>query len=140
MTPETALIAAVQAALLAAPPVASKVGEKVFDEVPADDVPGKPPLVYIGPINRQRLNDPAGEAAWAMRMRLYVESAEFGRLEAWDITDAVSECLEGSELALAAPFECVDVLRVIQAGDVFDQDGFKTVFLDVGTTIQKGEP
>ena len=137
MTPETAFLEAIQAALLASDAVTALVGEKVFDEVPSD---GSPPLIFVGPISRQRANDPAGNAAWTLRARIYAESTGFGRREAWEIANAAGDALEGAELSLADPFQAVDIVRTIQGGDVFDDQGrFKTVFLDVGTTVQRLE-
>lgn len=138
MTPETAFMAAVQAVLLANEDVAALVGEQVFDEVPADKSPGKPPYIFVGPINRQRVEPIGMNRIWTMRMRLYAESVGFGRKEAWAIGDAAAAALDGVELVLPDPFVASDIVRVSQAGDVLDDaNRFKTVFVDLVTTIER---
>ncbi len=138
MTPETAFMEAIQATLLADTDVAALVGEQVFDEVPADNDPAEPPYLYVGPINRQRV-EPIGEnRIWTVRMRLYAESVGFGRKEAWAIGDAAAAALDGVELVLPDPFVVSDIVRVTQAGDVLDDaNRFKTVFIDLITTIER---
>lgn len=137
MTPETALLDAVLAALTAAPAVAAIVDDKVLDEVPNDRSPVKPPYVYAGPINRQRVPDTCARA-WTMRMRLYAVSTGFGRREAWTLADAVVAALSRAELALPDPLEAVDPVTVTQAGDVINPPAPKTAFVDITVTILEG--
>ena len=134
MTPENALLDAVLAALAADPAVSAIVGDKVVDEVPADRSPVKPPYVYAGPINRQRVPDTCARA-WAMRMRVYAVSTGFGRRQAWDLADAVVRALHHVELTLPTPLEAVDRITVTQAGDVITPPAPKTAFVDITVTI-----
>lgn len=134
MSPETALLEAVQAALLADTGVSAIVGEKVFDAVPGDDEPGKPPLIYAGPFNRRRFED----VAWTVTGRFFVQSVAFDRKQAWAIAEAAILVVDMAEIEFAAPFHAADVVRVSQAGDVLNQEGgFHAVFFDVTTTVQK---
>ena len=137
MTPENALLDAVLAALAADPAVSAIVGDKVMDEVPADRSPVKPPYVYAGPINRQRVPDTCARA-WAMRMRVYAVSTGFGRREAWTLADAVVKALHRAELNLSEPLEAVDPVTVAQAGDVINPPAPKTAFVDITVTIMEG--
>ena len=134
MSPETALLEAVQAALLANADVAALVGEKVFDAVPGDDQPGTPPLIYAGPFNRRRYQD----VAWTVTGRFFVQSTGFDRREAWNIAETAIQAVDEIEPTLAGPFAVADMVRVSQAGDVLTKEGgFHSVFFDLTTTIQR---
>lgn len=137
MTPETALLDAVTAALKADQSVTAVVNGAVLDEVPADRSPVKPPYVYVGPINSTPID--ACATAWRLRMRLYAVSTAFGRRQAWDLAYAVRHALDGLELNLAAPLEAVDPIGVIQSGDVINPANPKTAFLDIEVTVQEHE-
>jgi hypothetical protein len=140
MSPEIALQTMVVELLKADAAVAAIVGEKVVDEVPADRAPDYPPLVEMGPINRTRVEG-CGRS-WLVRMRLFCTSTEFGRVEAWDLADAVVLALDddperGPPPALPAPFHIADALRVVQAGDVIDPLQIKSVFVDVQAIVAR---
>jgi hypothetical protein len=133
MTPETALQEALIAVLRADPAVTALVGDNVFDEVPGDEA--KPPHVYLGPVNRTRLE--ACRRTFTIRMRWFAESIDFGRLEAWEIADAVGEALEGLEPDLGDAFACEEPIRITQAGDTIDPLEPKAVFIDCTTTVSR---
>jgi len=145
MSPEIALQSAVVDRLGADMAVMAIVAGRIFDQVPADRAPGEPPYVEIGPINRTRFEGCA--AGWLIRMRLYATSTDFGRVEAWNLADAIVAALDdridetGAQaveaLALAAPFRILDSLRVVQAGDVVDPLQIKSVFVDVQAVIAR---
>jgi hypothetical protein len=139
MSPEIALQTAVIDLLKADAAVAAIVGDGVVDEVPADREPDMP-LVEIGPINRTRVEG-CGRA-WLIRMRLFCTSIAFGRVEAWELADAVVLALDddperGPPPALSAPFHIADSLRVVQAGDVIDPLQIKSVFVDVQAIVAR---
>lgn len=140
MSPEIALQSAVIELLKADAAVAALVGDKVLDEVPADQAPSLPPLVEIGPINRGRVEG-CGRAV-EIRMRLFCTSTAFGRIEAWEIADAVWTALDddperGPPPTLPAPFYIADSLRCIQSGDVIDPLQIKSVFVDVRAIVAR---
>lgn len=137
MTPETALLDAVTAALLATAGVTGLVGQKVFDQVPDDKQAPRPPYLYVGPINRTRVTEVCDGGAWALRARLYAVSTGFGRKQAWEMADAVARALDGQELDLPDPFTAVDPVRVTQAGDVLTPASPKAIFVDIAVTIQE---
>ena len=93
MSPEIALQSAVVDCLGADMAVMAIVAGRIFDQVPADRAPGEPPYVEIGPINRTRFEGCA--AGWLIRMRLYATSTDFGRVEAWNLADAIVAALDG---------------------------------------------
>lgn len=136
MTPERALQEAITTLLLGDPAVSAIVGQKIFDEVPSDKSDA-PPWVYLGPISRRRLDGAGCDQAWTITMRLYAASTKFGRKDAWELGNAVSEALEGQEPALAGSYAVAQELRCIQAGDVIAPATPKTVFVDVTTIIAK---
>lgn len=139
MSPEIALQEAVVALLKADTDVAALVADRVFDEVPADRLPGTPPYIEIGPINRTRIEG-CGKS-WLIRMRLFATSTEFGRVEAWALADAMILALDDDPERgvpdLPAPFAIADSLRVIQAGDVVDPLQIKSVFVDVQAIVSR---
>jgi hypothetical protein len=139
VTPETALLKAAVAALKDAAGVTDLVAERVYDDVP-DERSGEqtPPYIYIGPINRSRI-ETGCDPQWTMRMRVYAVSTAFGRLEAWDVANAVAEALEGKVLTLDQPFHCGDIVRAVQAGDVIDPSNPKATFVDISTIVAKGD-
>lgn len=126
----------VTALLLADPAVAAIVGEKIFDELPAHERQGgpAPPWVFFGPVNRRRLETGCART-WIVTSRLFAASTAFGRREAWQLTDAMNEALEGAEPDLGDDFAIVEEIRCIQAGDAVLPGSPKTVFLDITATI-----
>lgn len=143
MAPEIALQSAIVDLLKADAAVAAIVGEKIFDQVPADRVPGEPPYIEIGPINRTRFEGCA--KAWMIRLRLYATSTDFGRVQAWCLADAMADLLDDRDAeglpktapTLPAPYRILDALRVVQAGDVVDPLQIKAVFVDVQAVVAR---
>lgn len=143
MAPEIALQKAIVERLLADAAVAAIVQDRIFDEVPADRLPGKPPYIEIGPINRTRFEG-CGRA-WQIRIRLFATSVEFGRVEAWALADAMADALDDrgdgetpvDPPELAAPWRITDSLRVTQGGDVIDPLQIKSVFVDVQAVVAR---
>lgn len=135
MTPELALFDAITGILLADPTVSGIVGGKVFDEIPADEHDARsPPWVYLGPVSRRRMEAGCG-SMWAITLRLYAASTDFGRREAWALGSGIAAALEGQEPTLAAPYRLVETLRCTQAGDVIAPPEPKAVYVDVTTII-----
>lgn len=135
MTLNEALQGALVDLLRADTALAALVGDNVFDEVPADGAGVAPPYVYLGPINLARV-ETCGPA-WTVRMRWFAESADYGRLEAWQVAEAVMDAIEDAEPALPDPWSVAEPIRVTQAGDVIDPLNPKTVFVDLTTTVTK---
>lgn len=134
MTPETALQAAIVTILRDAGALDPLIGDKVFDEVPET---AAPPYIYLGPINRTRF-ETGCDPLWTVRMRLYVISEDFGRLQGWDVIDAMARTLEGQFPDLSASGHAVqEPIRVIQAGDVVDPQALKSMFLDVTAVVAR---
>lgn len=140
MTPEIALQIAVVDRLKADSAVAALVTDRVWDEVPTprqgEEVPV--PYVYIGPIQRTRVEtdyslDPIG----ALRMRLYAVSTNFGRVEAWEVANAVAGALEGFTPSLSSPYAAQDMIRAGPLGDVVEPLNPKSVFVDITVPVGK---
>jgi Protein of unknown function (DUF3168) len=108
----------------------------VHDQVPAGPAPASAPYVYLGPVNRTRI-ETGGEPAWEWRLRLFVIATDFDRDTAWELAEAVIDALEGEQPALAGGHELFDLLRVRQAGDVIEPVNPKAVFVDVGVLLNK---
>ncbi|UHC14426.1 DUF3168 domain-containing protein [Methylobacterium currus] len=126
MTPELRLRDAVLDRLRATPAVSDVVGEKVYDDVPADGEPDLP-WIFAGPLNATRL-EVGGLPAWDLRLRIFIESAAFDRDQAWSLARAAMRAVEGFE---PAEVGFCDRLSVRQAGDVISPLTIKAVFFDV---------
>lgn len=143
MAPEIALQSAIIDLLAADAAVKAIVGANILDQVPADRLPATPPYIEIGPINRTRFEGCAG--AWLIRVRIYATSTDFGRVQAWDLADAIATLLDDRDdeglpkpsLGLPAPYRIVDALRVVQAGDIVDPLQIKSVFVDVQAVVSR---
>jgi hypothetical protein len=138
MNSKQALQAAIVALLAADERLTALIGpDKVFDEIPEDDrgnATAEPPYVYFGPIGSGRV-ETGGFPASAVTARLYGVSTAFGRVEAWDIVEAMHLALEGQEPELAAPFEIAAPLRFARDGDVIDPANPKAAFIDFTSTV-----
>lgn len=143
MSPEIALQSTIINLLAADAAITAIVGTNILDQVPADRLPASPPYIEIGPINRTRFE--GCTAGWLIRIRLYATSTDFGRVQAWDLADAMALLLddrdgEGLPKAvptLPAPYRILDSLRVVQAGDVVDPLQIKSVFVDVAAVVAR---
>lgn len=139
MAPEIALQTAVLGLLRADAAVSAIVAGRIYDQVPSDRLPGAPPYIELGPINRSRFEG-CGRS-WLIRIRLYAASVEFGRVEAWTLADAMAEALDGGPDRdppdLPGPWRIADELRVLQAGDVIDPLQIKSVFVDVQAIVAR---
>jgi hypothetical protein len=111
-------------------------GPKVFDEPPGDKDRPALPYVYLGAVNRTRIE--TGEyPAWTIRMRFFVASVNVGRVQAWEICHALGDAVEGAFPEVAAPWRMDDRIIVAQAGDVIDPMQPKAAFLDIQAVLGK---
>jgi hypothetical protein len=115
--------------------VVSLVENRSYDQPPDRT---EPPYIYLGPINRQRLEIGCGSAA-TLRMRIYAVSIEFGREGAWKVADAIWDALDGAEPAPDQnnPFRLQGAFEVLQAGDVLEPLSPKSAFVDLTATFAK---
>src|SRR4051812_43669964 len=111
MTPELAVLEAVLGLVRDDAAVVAIVGEKGFDEVPADAEPAEPPYLACGPVNRLRVEGGLGKI-YQIRLRLFAASTEFGRDQVWELADAAGLAIDEKRPDLAAGFELVDELVV----------------------------
>ncbi|MGE7418783.1 DUF3168 domain-containing protein [Methylobacterium tarhaniae] len=130
MTPELTLRDAVLERLRATPAVSAVVGEKIYDDVPADGEPDLP-WIFAGPLNATRL-EVGGLPAWDLRLRIFIESAAFDRDQAWSLARAGMRAVEVFEPAEGG---FCDRLSVRQAGDVISPLTVKAVFFDVAAVM-----
>jgi hypothetical protein len=133
-----ALQSAVIAKLKAADAVRALVGARIFDEGPSDKEKPKPPYIYLGPVNRQRIEAGSCSSIFRGTFRLFAVSTEFGRTEAWAVIDAVTETLDGQEIDLPAPYSTIgDQIKLISDGDVIAPLNPKSTFADYTVTLTK---
>lgn len=130
MTPELTLRDTVLERLRATSAVSAVVGEKIYDDVPADGEPDLP-WIFAGPLNATRL-EVGGLPAWDLRLRIFIESAAFDRDQAWSLARAGMRAVEGFEPAEGG---FCDRLSVRQAGDVISPLTVKAVFFDVAAVM-----
>ena len=134
--PETAFLDAAITRLKADAAVAALAGDRVFDEIAADQFVD-PPYLYSGPIGSAR-RDFGCATGWELRARFYVVSTDFGRLEAWAVLAAARAALDGATLVMTG-FAQVGPVSVIAAGDIVSPEKPKSTYLDcLVTLVPKG--
>jgi hypothetical protein len=115
-------------------PLKAMVGERIFDEVPADNDPVSGDFVYVGAVNLSRI-ELGCAAGWRARMRLFVTATGFGRLKVWAVVERMVTLLDGSEPRLNGPYKRLDRITVQQQGDAIEPIDPKSAFIDLATTI-----
>lgn len=133
-----ALQSAVIAKLKAADPVKALVAARIFDEAPSDKAKPAPPYIYLGPVNRQRIEAGSCSSIFRATFRLFAVSTEFGRREAWAVIDAVTEALDSQEISLPLPYATIgDLVKLVSDGDVIEPLNPKATFADYTVTLTK---
>ena len=110
-------------------------GGKVYDQPPGDHDRPRAPYVYIGAVNRTRIESSCGRK-WTVRLRLFAVSTALGRKEAWAVIEAAGNALDGWEPTLAAGYSTDgEIIRVVQDGDVIEPLNLNEAFCDLACTL-----
>ena len=127
---------AVLALVRAVPAVRAACGNRITDTVPTTGPLARLPHVSCGPANWNR-GETGALPLGVLRLRLFVASGEPTRDQVWTIAHAIMDALEGASPALAGDHHLIDLVRVVQAGDVLDKLAPNEVFLDISTIVQR---
>ncbi len=129
----SALFNTIVDAIKAAPAVTAYVGERIYD-VPLENA--EPPYVFFGPAGFTDARDIGCADAWRFRLRIYVSTAAYGRLAAWDIGLAIAAALHEQTPPVPVPgFHMPMAVTVITGGDIIDPLKLKEVFIDIDAVI-----
>lgn len=125
----------VVAALQDDPAVEALVARRIFDETPGMTVA---PYIYIGEINRQRVEIGCGKVA-TLRMRIYVVSTDAGREEAWQVEEAIWQALDGHQVepSEGQPWIMQGQIDALQSGDVVEPLNPKSTVVEVTATFAR---
>ena len=136
-----ALQAALVAWLRADSVVAALVGERVFDEVPADGrLPQDAAYLRVESIESRR--DPSGDGRCrpllhAITLRLVAATPDFGAKRCWTLAAAARAALDFAEPPLPAPYALQTPLEVVRLADVRSPIAPKIVLLTVQTAVNE---
>jgi hypothetical protein len=120
-------------AIKAAPGVVAYVGDRIYDVPPEKAVT---PYIFFGPAGFTDARDIGCSDAWRFRLRIYVSTAHFGRLVAWDIGLAIAEALHEKSPPVPIPgFHMPMTITVVNGGDIIDPLKLKEVFIDIDAVI-----
>jgi hypothetical protein len=120
-------------AIRAAPGVTAYVGQRIYDVPPEK---AQTPYVFFGPAGFTDAKDWGCDDAWRFRLRIYVSTAQYGRLAAWDIALAIAAALHEQTPPVPVPgFHLPMAITVVNGGDIIDPLKLKEVFIDIDAVI-----
>ena len=117
----------------ASPAVTAAIGNRIYDVPPEK---AQTPYIFLGPAGFTPANDIGCGDAWRFTMRIYVITAQYGRLAAWDIGMNLAVALHEQRPAIPVPgFGLPMAILVTNGGDIVDPLELKEVFIDIEAVI-----